>query len=115
MTKGSLEKYRAILEGLRNGLLEGASSGSETLDSLNLESGVDWADRAEFESARRNVFSAGYSRENSLREIEEALQRLDRGEFGICVRCDEPIEDVRLEALPLAALCLKCKRAEESE
>jgi DnaK suppressor protein len=42
--------------------------------------------------------------------VEEALQRLDAGTFGTCVRCGRPIAEERLEALPWAARCIECQR-----
>lgn len=43
-----------------------------------------------------------------LRAIEQALQRLEDGSFGICTSCGEPVGDARLAARPSAAMCLKC-------
>tara|TARA_Y100000590_G_scaffold469387_1_gene656696 strand:- start:368 stop:781 length:414 start_codon:yes stop_codon:yes gene_type:complete len=48
-----------------------------------------------------------------LRKIEEALRRIEEGEFGNCLSCEEPIELRRLEARPTATLCVSCKEEEE--
>jgi len=45
----------------------------------------------------------------SLEEIEHALQKYEAGTYGLCDVCGKPIEPARLEALPQANLCLKCK------
>lgn len=45
--------------------------------------------------------------------IEDALQRIDHGSYGICAECDRPIALPRLKALPFAKLCLDCQRVEE--
>jgi DnaK suppressor protein len=51
-----------------------------------------------------------------LRQIEEALRRLDKGEYGICANCEEEIGAKRLRALPWAQFCLKCQEiADQSE
>ena len=50
-----------------------------------------------------------------LEEIEYALERIDEGTYGVCEECDEPIGVERLEALPFTAVCIKCKRLQESE
>jgi DnaK suppressor protein len=42
--------------------------------------------------------------------VQAALQRLDDGTYGRCVRCGEPIASERLEALPWAAHCINCQR-----
>lgn len=46
-----------------------------------------------------------------LAEIAAALQRLDDGSFGVCVRCGEPIASARLEARPYAPTCIDCASA----
>ncbi|HEU5423258.1 MAG TPA: TraR/DksA C4-type zinc finger protein [Nitrolancea sp.] len=41
--------------------------------------------------------------------IQQALQKLDDGTYGICERCGKPIAPERLEALPFARYCLDCQ------
>ncbi|MCC5859538.1 MAG: TraR/DksA C4-type zinc finger protein [Ectothiorhodospiraceae bacterium] len=49
------------------------------------------------------------------RRIRAALRRLDEGNYGDCVRCDEPIVLGRLMADPATAICIHCpERAERS-
>jgi len=43
-----------------------------------------------------------------LKEVVAALGRLDRGDYGWCTSCMERIDDVQLEAIPIAALCSQC-------
>ncbi len=47
-------------------------------------------------------------RKLALVQIEAALKRLDAGDFGYCVNCDEPIARKRLDLDPKAASCIKC-------
>ncbi len=47
--------------------------------------------------------------ERNLTEIEQALERLDKGTYGFCENCGEPISAERLKALPQATMCMKCK------
>lgn len=44
-----------------------------------------------------------------LKLVEAALGRLDRGEYGICQRCDAPIAPKRLAAVPWALYCVACQ------
>jgi DnaK suppressor protein len=44
-----------------------------------------------------------------LRQIQEALDRLQLGEFGICLSCEQPIAAKRLRAVPWAKYCVKCQ------
>ncbi len=48
---------------------------------------------------------------NELRDVENALQRLDQGTYGVCVRCGKPIGDERLDVLPDTVLCAACAQA----
>ena len=49
-----------------------------------------------------------------LRRIELALQRLDTGDYGVCLTCEEPISFARLLAQPYATLCIDCQSASEN-
>ncbi len=49
-----------------------------------------------------------------LKRIELALQRIDSGEYGSCIQCDEPIAFARLQAQPFASLCIDCQSASEN-
>ncbi len=55
---------------------------------------------------RRRVFR--------LRQIDAALKRLDEGDFGICLNCDEPIAVKRLELDPAVSTCIKCASGNDS-
>jgi DnaK suppressor protein len=49
-----------------------------------------------------------------LRNIEEALWRLENGTYGICRECNEPIAPARLNAIPWARLCITCKEKQST-
>ncbi|HUU43672.1 MAG TPA: TraR/DksA family transcriptional regulator [Planctomycetota bacterium] len=51
--------------------------------------------------------------EEMLREIDEALERIDGGTFGACEECGKAIPKTRLKALPHAKLCIACQRTHE--
>ena len=51
----------------------------------------------------------------TLRQIDEAIQRLDDGTYGICGDCDEAISEARLKALPFATVCRDCQAQREDE
>jgi len=43
-----------------------------------------------------------------IRKIEAALGRMASGDYGVCVKCGEPISEKRLSAVPHAARCINC-------
>lgn len=48
-------------------------------------------------------------------QIDDALDRMDRGVYGVCEECGDPIGKRRLQIRPYAALCVACKQREEDE
>lgn len=58
----------------------------------------------QFVAIRHNNFAY-----EKLKAIDAALERLKRGEYGICEECDEPISEKRLKAVPWTRYCLHCQ------
>ncbi len=88
----------AVVEG---GHLErgGIDRGDESNQAL--ESGMEMtqADRANYELAL----------------VSGALERLDKGEFGVCMDCGEVVERARILANPIAKRCLSCQSRHEED
>ncbi len=57
----------------------------------------------------QNLLSQETSLENQLKEINDALEKIRMGKYGICENCKKEIEIERLETYPAAKTCLKCK------
>jgi DnaK suppressor protein len=51
----------------------------------------------------------------TLRNIDEAIQRLQEGTYGICGDCDQAISEARLKALPFATVCRDCQAQREDD
>ena len=49
-----------------------------------------------------------------LQAIEDALQRIDKGTYGVCRDCGEPIAEPRLHAIPWTRVCISCKEKQNS-
>jgi DnaK suppressor protein len=49
-----------------------------------------------------------------LQAIEEALYRMEKGAYGICRDCGDPIAPARLEAIPWTRVCITCKQKQNS-
>lgn len=50
-----------------------------------------------------------------LDEVNDALERIRTGRYGLCVRCGKEIAEARLEALPQTPVCIQCARETEAE
>ena len=49
-----------------------------------------------------------------LQAIEEALGRIEKGTYGICRDCGEPISEPRLNAIPWTRVCITCKEKQSA-
>ena len=69
----------------------------------------DIYDQASNERDRELLLLLGDREREKIRNIDEALARIDDGEYGVCEECEEEIPLGRLKAMPFARLCVKCK------
>ncbi|MFT5358858.1 MAG: DnaK suppressor protein [Polyangiales bacterium] len=66
--------------------------------------------------ARMGITLAEYrSRHGRLVAIEEALERIESGTYGICTECDKRIPKERLKVIPQARYCTRCQSEMEQE
>lgn len=52
---------------------------------------------------------------NLLRDIDTALDKIEKGQYGICEECEEPISEKRLDVNPTARYCINCQRMMEKK
>jgi len=113
------KKMQAIRKNLvmqRKELLVGAM---EALNELNDLPGQtvfpDLGDQATAEIDRNFMLRLKGREQKLLKKIEEALDRIDHGVFGICDKCGQEINVRRLEARPVTTMCIECKTLQEEE
>jgi DnaK suppressor protein len=68
---------------------------------------TDLVDLAEATTRREAEAEREVVLQQRLALLDEALERLDAGTYGRCIRCDEPIPAERLELLPTATTCAR--------
>ena len=71
------------------------------------------AETASITLDREVDYSLEENANRQLRAIDAALERVEEGTYGTCIRCGEPIGVDRLDALPWATLCIEDKRKDE--
>ena len=76
---------------------------------------LDPTDRASLESNRNFTLRIRDRERRLIGKLNEALERIEDGTFGICEACEEPITQKRLEARPVTTLCIRCKEEQEME
>ena len=77
-------------------------------DALDDEPPKDWEDRASERQGDEVLEALGASDLAEVRQIDAALQRIEDGTYGTCVRCGEAISAERLVVLPATPLCKTC-------
>ena len=100
------------LSSIENGeLMVNQKEASGDLSSYSFHMADQGSDTMEKEKSVFLVSSKG----KELYEIDQALYRIKDGKFGTCEKCGKEVEKERLEAVPYAKLCIKCRLAEENE
>lgn len=113
-------KSDAFLKAMHTQLLERKdeitriiSNGSST--ELGDKQVKDIGDEALSSSMNKIQDSLQKAEIDELNLIEQAVSRINKGEYGICVECQEAISDKRLEYYPYAARCIICQENQESQ
>jgi DnaK suppressor protein len=103
-------EMKAILEKMKeealNEITKAMKSGA---NSVTGEPSGDIYDQASSERDRELGMLLGDREREKLVSIDEAILRLEEGEYGICEECEEEIPLGRLKVLPFARHCVKCK------
>lgn len=110
MNRRRINRYKSSLEKKRSQI---AMDILERRDSLLAKHFVDMIEEI---SANRDQEMAVrmINRESRIiQEIDVSLERMDKGDYGYCLRCQQPIQTKRLKALPWASCCLRCQEAIE--
>ncbi len=108
-----LREIRAELETRRDKILETAKNQLQSELGLEREELADENDLASSEYLLSFELRLRDREKVLLRKIEEALERMDKGEYGICDVCGEEISVGRLKARPVTTMCIRCKEEQE--
>ena len=114
MNTEQLAHYRKQLEEQLRSLSETADLHQQQLDESHTSRDFVGGDRAaELENMEVDS-SVAESEINLAKKIEHALDRIDKGTYGICERCGSAIPAARLDAKPSVSLCISCQEDHES-
>jgi RNA polymerase-binding transcription factor DksA len=101
----SIETRKAQLEARLAELSARLNRIEDALDEPTSEDFAEQAQEREDEEVLEDLGAAGL---REVRMIEAALDRVENGSYGDCVRCGEPIGDERLDVLPATPFCREC-------
>jgi DnaK suppressor protein len=107
------EKYRKLLIAERDRLTKEIPPVSELAEPVSDYSEITAADApmiGEIKDVENEIVDMKTHR---LQRVLAALQSIDDGTYGICIRCGKPIDPRRLDAEPTAMTCMDCLSAEE--
>jgi len=122
MKESSIKKYESLLLKKKKEMLqEMGIVGDAHVNSTPKESSGDlsshayhMADQGTDQMDREMAFMRASKSGRLIYHIDQALIRLKDGNYGKCIECDKAISAARLEAVPHARLCIKCKSKEEN-
>ncbi len=103
-------RKRLVLQ--KEELLTGAGI---TMTALPSESSTELGDQASAEIDRNFTLRLRDRERKLLKKIEETIDMIDNGEYGICEGCSCEITIKRLEARPVTTMCIDCKIEQEEE
>ena len=114
MTPNQLEHFRTLLTTRRQHLLAHNEAAREDTRPLALDQGaVGRLSRVDALQGQAMAVETQRRRDRELQRIEAALTRLDEGEYGLCLECEEEIPLRRLEVDPAALFCIDCATRRE--
>ena len=109
-------KYQAVRQVLLNQrralLMQAGISLPERQDQII---SPDTTDQAQAEMDRNFLLRLKEREQKLVKKIDQAVERIDLGTFGICRGCGNDIPLPRLKARPVTDLCIECKTREEQD
>jgi DnaK suppressor protein len=85
------------------------SQGLVSKDEIAIEQSAEMLDAIQRTADRELALDSLSRNWRTAALVSEALKRIDKGAYGICAECEEPIMEKRLKALPWAKYCIACQ------
>ncbi len=98
--------YRQLLLAKRKDLTDEIARFDEDARESKTAEVEDPIDAVISSEAKATAFGGSNIAADTLKEVDAALQRIETGEYGVCIDCGEQIEAKRLEAVPWTRYCL---------
>lgn len=113
--KKFLAKMREQLGEMKTKLLSEIDSELRAERESNKDEGMDTYDLASEERDREINFILSDRERVKIKQIDDALGRLEDGTYGVCESCGLEIAEERLQAMPFTRLCRDCQQDQEKE
>jgi DnaK suppressor protein len=113
MRAKELEKFKKLLIVQKEELLNNTRKLIKEEAQHNPDDLADETDLAASEVSQNLALRLRDRERVLIQKIEMALSKIETGTYGVCDACEEPIEPKRLEARPVATMCIACKEEQE--
>ena len=113
MNASLLVQYKQLLLAKRRELSANTVQASTRAAGVG-DPGGDLIDKTNADAEAELQIRLHHTDSRLLRAIEEALARIERGTYGVCETCRQPIASARLKAVPWARHCRHCKETEHA-
>jgi len=115
LNQKQIKELRCLLVSSQQALEEQMlSTGSSTKPVTLDQQSVGRVSRIDAIQQQQMAIANQQQADQLLKRIEQALLKINSGEYGTCLQCDEPIAFARLQAQPYATLCIDCQSASEN-
>jgi RNA polymerase-binding transcription factor len=111
MKQPDIQRIKRTLESL----LENCKQPAQKREEIAIETSPDALDQVQHAGERELAIRQLEFDSSRLRNIRQAIQRIDEGTYGVCLKCDSEISPKRLEAVPWTAYCFQCQSTAESD
>ena len=108
MLEDRRRELQAEVQGKMRGVREEGTWGGKLNEVL------DAVESAEADIQEDIEFALVQMKSETLNKVNDALAKLERGDYGFCFECGEEIAEKRLRALPFAVRCKDCEEARET-
>lgn len=108
MTKDFLKIQQQLLDE-RQALIREVQATYETCRELGQDGVPDIGDMSSVTYSRDVLFNLSETQKQKIQDIDAALERIEKGEYGICMECGEEISPRRMEVRPFSRYCIECK------
>jgi DnaK suppressor protein len=115
MNKEKLKRFRTLLDSRLAELLSEADKAVSGMSGADDEHFPDPTDRASLETDRNFLLRVKDRERKLITKVQEAIERIKDGSYGVCDICGEEITEQRLEARPVTTCCIECKKEAEEE
>lgn len=110
LSKKEKEEFKKLLLERKNSIIKKLSQFYRESQEIETDTALDVVDKAETSYTKEFLLGLTDSEREQLQQIDQALDRLEKGEYGHCQVCHKEIGKKRLQIIPWTPYCISCQR-----